>query len=414
MLIFENRKDMIQHYVKPGMAGCELGVFAGEFAVELFALQPSQLYLIDAWQGDEKGELFSADENGNNHKTVLANDLKENVARIFANQPNVHILCNWTQDAIPTLPDNSLDYVYIDADHSYEGVKRDLELILPKMKQRCLIMGHDYEVNFDKAGYLFLFGVKKAVDEFCLNHDFRLVAKGMDGYVSYVLERMGQESEIVFDSLHGASELYRSGIFQQDMSPLYSAFHKITGNATYLKRLGYLQSQEEWASWGVWSTVLETMPPTFHYVESAVTNSHCMAFLKMRSDETGRTMYTTGFGQTEILHPFLHGAFACMNAKMERILVLPGSPAQFQSDRPIDLLHISSQSTQVSDIQHLLSFVRPGGYMVASYATGAMQNRFSFTPCDYAFGKMLQSIADSKNLQDILAIGHLRIWQVPS
>jgi hypothetical protein len=137
-----------------------------------------------------------------------------------------------------------------------------------------------------------------------------------------------------------------------------------------------------------------------------------MVFLKMLSDESGRTMHTTGYGQTHLIKPLIHSAFAYMNAKMERIMIHPGSPAQFKSDTPIDLLHISSQSTQFSEIQHLLSFVRPGGYIVASYAAGAVQNRFGFTPCDYVFGKMLQTIADSKNLKEILTISHVCVWQL--
>jgi len=40
--------------------------------------------------------------------------------------------------------DGSLDFVFIDGDHSYDGVKGDLEAWLPKMKPNSIISGHDY------------------------------------------------------------------------------------------------------------------------------------------------------------------------------------------------------------------------------------------------------------------------------
>ena len=40
--------------------------------------------------------------------------------------------------------DGSYDFVYIDADHSYESVKKDIELYLPKLKKGGIIGGHDY------------------------------------------------------------------------------------------------------------------------------------------------------------------------------------------------------------------------------------------------------------------------------
>ena len=43
------------------------------------------------------------------------------------------------------IEDESLDFVYIDGDHSYEGAKSDIELYYSKVKQNGLIAGHDYE-----------------------------------------------------------------------------------------------------------------------------------------------------------------------------------------------------------------------------------------------------------------------------
>ena len=53
------------------------------------------------------------------------------------------------------------DFVFLDADHSYEGCAADLAAWAPKVRPGGYICGHDYEnTDFPK------FGVTQAVDEF--------------------------------------------------------------------------------------------------------------------------------------------------------------------------------------------------------------------------------------------------------
>ena len=52
--------------------------------------------------------------------------------------------------------DGSVDFVFIDADHTYESVVKDINAWLPKVKKGGMISGHDY---------LNPCGVKQAVDE---------------------------------------------------------------------------------------------------------------------------------------------------------------------------------------------------------------------------------------------------------
>src|SRR5690606_11229810 len=42
------------------------------------------------------------------------------------------------------VPDGSLDFVYIDADHSYAGVRADIAAWRPKIRAGGIIAGHDY------------------------------------------------------------------------------------------------------------------------------------------------------------------------------------------------------------------------------------------------------------------------------
>ena len=62
-----------------------------------------------------------------------------------------------TQEAASLVQDETLDFVFIDADHSETGVRRDLEDWLPKVKSDGWILGHD--INWP--------GVRKVVEQLC-------------------------------------------------------------------------------------------------------------------------------------------------------------------------------------------------------------------------------------------------------
>jgi len=64
-----------------------------------------------------------------------------------------------------------IEFVYIDADHSYQGVWSDLCTWFPKVKIGGIIGGHDYNhVNFP--------GVKQAVDEFFAKFHWEIHTEG--------------------------------------------------------------------------------------------------------------------------------------------------------------------------------------------------------------------------------------------
>lgn len=47
-------------------------------------------------------------------------------------------------DRAKEFEDNSIDMLFIDGNHTYEFVKKDIESFLPKMKKGGVIAGHDY------------------------------------------------------------------------------------------------------------------------------------------------------------------------------------------------------------------------------------------------------------------------------
>lgn len=53
-----------------------------------------------------------------------------------------------TREASTLLPDGTLDFVFIDADHSYQAVKDDIACWAPKVKAGGWVGGHDYNRKF--------------------------------------------------------------------------------------------------------------------------------------------------------------------------------------------------------------------------------------------------------------------------
>ncbi len=87
------------------------------------------LYCIDTWNND------------------AVTDFSEDVFPVWETNTKVfseHIkpIRGYSQNVAPLIPDE-LGLLFIDGDHSYEGVKNDLELYLPKLKSGGVLIMHD-------------------------------------------------------------------------------------------------------------------------------------------------------------------------------------------------------------------------------------------------------------------------------
>jgi hypothetical protein len=149
-----NRSKLLQ-FLPKNSVGAELGVYLGEFSQELLeVVQPKRLYLIDVW---DFIELSYRDKLMRNHKSQYNN--YRTVLKKFFNTPEVFMIREKTDIISEIFPKEYFDWVYIDADHSYEGCLRDLTNCDQLVKEDGLILGHDYDaVSFP--------GVIKAVNEF--------------------------------------------------------------------------------------------------------------------------------------------------------------------------------------------------------------------------------------------------------
>lgn len=131
-------KRIKEYFKDKEIVGAEIGSLLGFNASSMLKHLPTlnKLYLVD--NNTDEGLIVLKNKFMTNSKVVIVES--DSVA------------------AASKFDDQSLDYVYIDADHSYEAVKADIEAWLPKIKPDGIICGHDYFEHEE-------FGVIKAVNE---------------------------------------------------------------------------------------------------------------------------------------------------------------------------------------------------------------------------------------------------------
>lgn len=132
----------------------EIGCFIGKSTVAIAANAEKVLTIdpFDCHHSDinKDGNLDRSKSGFDNLPTYLNN---------IAGYDNVRYIVGLSQDILPTLKE-TFDYIFIDGDHSYEGVKSDLDLCWPLLEVGGVLVLHDY---CNPNGYLL--GIKQAFDE---------------------------------------------------------------------------------------------------------------------------------------------------------------------------------------------------------------------------------------------------------
>lgn len=139
----------------------EVGTAEGLFAKEMMDWGTKLLYLIDRWEtsGITGDSSFAQEWHDNNLLQV------QDRMAVYKNRPEKYIILQGDSvEMLQHIPDDTLSLLYIDADHSYEGVKRDIETGYSKVVSGGIMAFHDY-------GNITDYGVNQAVNEFCINNN---------------------------------------------------------------------------------------------------------------------------------------------------------------------------------------------------------------------------------------------------
>lgn len=147
------------------ISGAEIGVAIGQMSENLLKNPKLKLLMIDSWEEkDKQPEHYR--NSGDWHATCTYDEQTAHMNTAikvteFAGDRR-QVIRKPSVEAAKDVKDGSLDFVFIDADHSYEGCRADIEAWKEKVRKGGYLCGHDYGHTSDAPWAV---GPKRAVDE---------------------------------------------------------------------------------------------------------------------------------------------------------------------------------------------------------------------------------------------------------
>lgn len=149
--VFANRDRAIESLTKGGVVA-EVGTQTGRFADHIFKVaKPGKLHLFDL-----SLEWYDS--------SLLVDPIRRGDVEIHVGDSSTELR---------KFPAGHFDWLYIDGDHSYAGVQRDIEAAIDTVKQDGVLVFNDYAIwsPLEVCNY----GVLKAVNELVNGGDWEFV-----------------------------------------------------------------------------------------------------------------------------------------------------------------------------------------------------------------------------------------------
>lgn len=145
-----HRYELVDRCLPKGGRIAEVGTMRGTFAKWLLeSVQPSELHLIDrSFSLFDRPHFDPAIDAG---RVVLREGDSATLLRAY--------------------PEAYFDWIYIDADHSYEGVRRDIAAAVERVRPGGYLVFNDY--CYFSHRELLPYGVMRAVNEFAIERNWR-------------------------------------------------------------------------------------------------------------------------------------------------------------------------------------------------------------------------------------------------
>lgn len=138
--------------------GVEVGVRHGYFSKYLLEQNPNLfMTLVDPYlEYYDVSQMIDQLEQDNNKEAAA------NLLMVFPFR--IHWMYLLSKDAVKFIEQQSNDFVFIDAEHTYEACREDMRLWYPKVRRGGLLCGHDYTMA----------GVNRAVNEFAGQYGYEI------------------------------------------------------------------------------------------------------------------------------------------------------------------------------------------------------------------------------------------------
>lgn len=168
--LINNRKALLEHLPKNAICA-EIGIEKGNFTKDIWSItKPKKLHLVEI--------------------TPEFIDLAQTTYKQQCLEGTIETHLGDSAETLGSFPDHYFDWIYIDADHAYTPVKKELEHARRIVKPNGLIGLHDYTLYDPHAKTPY--GVVHAVNEFCHTHNYKLTHYALSpyGFNSVVLKKI--------------------------------------------------------------------------------------------------------------------------------------------------------------------------------------------------------------------------------
>lgn len=130
------------HFGVKKLVGAEIGVCRGETSFTLLEqCNIKKIYLVDSWAAYDDWIGHISQETVDKFKNITIENLSQFDSKKY------EIIVSNSVDAAPKIKNNTLDFVFIDADHSYDAVYNDIVSFYDKVKVNGIISGHDFNMG---------------------------------------------------------------------------------------------------------------------------------------------------------------------------------------------------------------------------------------------------------------------------
>ena len=145
--------------------GVEIGVQRGKFSEVICKFNPQmKVYGVDPWAEYVTHPSEKHQKSTQNHSSqAKLEEFHQETVKRLSPYPGYEIIREYSIDALKHFEDESIDFVYIDANHEYSFVMEDIEEWHKKVKKGGIVSGHDYYGIRDPRSSMH---VKPAVDDF--------------------------------------------------------------------------------------------------------------------------------------------------------------------------------------------------------------------------------------------------------
>ncbi len=167
-----------------GKVVVEVGVATGDFSAEILRVcQPSRFVAIDdfrfhtwpmLWAGRPVAEIFGGRSHVEYYRERFAAQIAED---------RMLVMHDDSARALENLGDATVDVIYLDADHAYESVRRELAIVRRKLRPDGILVLNDYTMLDVVGPKVEPYGVIQAAHEFMVEHGWEMTHLALQPYM---------------------------------------------------------------------------------------------------------------------------------------------------------------------------------------------------------------------------------------